>query len=682
MQMNQIIDIAPWLCWALPTVGSIVHLILPKGMGRSRYAIVVLFSFVAWIMALLMIPSMPVHGYNDIAGFWFSLPGGGIVGIGVLIDSLSVVLANLVAFLSFLILVYSFKYMDGEEGEDRYWFFMSFFIGGMLMLILADNLIVFFIGWKIVGLCSYGLIGHYYNDDKKYWIGGPSPFPFQKPSRCGLKALLVTSLGDVALLASVIIIYLYSGTFNFMELYQRAGTWLPEIAKTPGLLTITILLLLAGPFGKSAQFPFHEWLPEAMAGPTPVSALIHAATMVKAGVYIVARVLPIFYFGAWIAVPHINEALTFFITVAVVGCFTAFLAGTQAMVSVELKKVLAYSTMSVIGYMMLSLGVAGMSPNSIVEGFTSGIFHLINHGIFKAALFLCAGVLIHASGSIYIGDMKFSRKEMRFTWAFMWIASLSLIGVPPLSGFWSKDGILLSCLESGQYLLFALAAITISVTSFYAIRFMSIIFHSGSGKSEKHPGHSGEAHRLILLPCAILAILTVGIGLLGPWMKEVLSDLFVEEFHALNLLPVMAGLEHAETPVFVEAVPILISLTMILIGGFPAYRAYFAKKIDVSGLLQRYGTLKLLHGFLWNRWYMDAFFNKVFAGSVLASREPTAKYLEQNMDTAINVGIPRIFSIINANIRKLQTGVFSMNMLYILVFLMILFLIFVLRGVM
>ncbi|MEM2001270.1 MAG: proton-conducting transporter membrane subunit, partial [Candidatus Methanomethylicaceae archaeon] len=263
---------APWLCWALPTIGSVIHFVLPKGLGRARYAAVVLFSFMSWVMALLMLSSIPTHGYEELGGFWFSLPEGASVGIGILLDSLSIILANLVAFLSFLILVYSFKYMEGEPGENRYWFFMSLFIGGMLMLILANNFIFFFIGWKIVGLCSFGLIGHYYTDDRKYWIGGPPPHPFQKPSRCGLKALLVTTFGDVALLGGIIIIYLYSGTFNYVELYETAGVWLSKMSETPGILTITTLLLLAGPGAKSAQFPFHEWLPEAMAGPTPVSA--------------------------------------------------------------------------------------------------------------------------------------------------------------------------------------------------------------------------------------------------------------------------------------------------------------------------------------------------------------------------------------------------------------------------
>ncbi|MEM4216961.1 MAG: NADH-quinone oxidoreductase subunit L [Candidatus Methanomethylicaceae archaeon] len=671
---------APWLCWALPTIGSVIHFVLPKGLGRARYAAVVLFSFVSWVMALLMLSSIPTHGYEELGGFWFSLPEGASVGIGILLDSLSIILANLVAFLSFLILVYSFKYMEGEPGENRYWFFMSLFIGGMLMLILANNFIFFFIGWKIVGLCSFGLIGHYYTDDRKYWIGGPPPHPFQKPSRCGLKALLVTTFGDVALLGGIIIIYLYSGTFNYVELYETAGVWLSKMSETPGILTITTLLLLAGPFAKSAQFPFHEWLPEAMAGPTPVSALIHAATMVKAGVYFVARVLPIFYFAAWVATPAIQEALVFFVVVAAVGGFTAFLAGTQAMVALELKKALAYSTMSVIGYMMLSLGVAGMSPAALVEGFTSGIFHLINHGIFKAALFLCAGVLIHASHSIYITDMNFSSKEMKFTWAFMWIASLALIGVPPLSGFWSKDGILLSCLESGQFALFLLAALTVAVTSFYTIRFMGIMFHKGHSVEKAHGDHKGEPSVLMLLPYGILAVLTVGIGLIGPWVKESIQELFKEQFYALHMISAEHSV-HASVSPIAEAVPIAVSLAMIAVGALPAYRAYISHKLDVSRILKRYEILRGLHVFLWNRWYIDAFFNKVFVNSVLASREPTAKYIEGGIDLALNVGIPRIFSGINNNIRKLQTGILSVNMLYILGFMLILIIAFLVLGV-
>ncbi|MCS7098228.1 MAG: NADH-quinone oxidoreductase subunit L [Candidatus Methanomethyliaceae archaeon] len=678
-------ELAPWLCWIMPTIGSISHYLLPKRMGRTRYLVTISFSFIAWIMALLTLGY--IHEVREIHGIWFPLPDGRLLDIGVLLDPLSIVLANLVAFLSLLILIYSFKYMEGEPGENRYWFFMSLFIGGMLLLILANNFIFFFIGWKIVGLCSFGLIAHYYSDERKYWIGGPEPHPFQKPSRCGLKALWVTTLGDVALLASIIIIYVFSGTFNYMELYHSASSWMGEMSKIPGLLTITIVLFLCGPFAKSAQFPFHEWLPEAMAGPTPVSALIHAATMVKAGVYLVARVFPIFYLATWFI--KIHEAMNFFMIVAFIGCFTAFLAGSQAMVAIELKKVLAYSTMSVIGYMMLGLGAAGLSPYALIEGFTSGIFHLINHGVFKAALFLCAGVLIHASGSIYITDMRFSSKEMKLTWLFMWIASLALIGVPPLSGFWSKDGILLSCLESGQYALFILATLTVSVTSFYVIRCMGIIFHRGidsSNNSHKNHNshishdheHHGEASPIMLIPYGILALITIFIGLIGPFMKEMLSELFSSNFKHLGLLK-YGSPHHGAT--YLEFLTIAISIAMILLGAFPAYRAYIAYKLDVFSILNKYPIMRYFHKFLWNRWYMDAFFNKVFAESVLASREPTAKYIEGSMDLALNVGVPRLFSYINAGMRKLQTGILSVNMIYIISLFLALIMVMLLLGV-
>ncbi|MEM2667436.1 MAG: NADH-quinone oxidoreductase subunit L [Candidatus Methanomethylicaceae archaeon] len=678
-------EITPWLCWILPTIGSISHYLLPKRIGRIRYLVTISFSFMAWISALFMLKY--IHEFHEFHGIWFLLPDGRLLDIGILLDPLSIILANLVSFLSFLILIYSFKYMEGEPGEDRYWFFMSFFIAGMLMLVLANNFIFFFIGWKIVGICSFGLISHYYSDERKYWIGGPEPYPFQKPSRCGLKALLVTTLGDVALLASILIIYVFSGTFNYIELYNNASNWMSQMSRFPGLLTITIILFLCGPFAKSAQFPFHEWLPEAMAGPTPVSALIHAATMVKAGVYIIARVFPIFYIAYWSF--GINEAINFFTIVAIIGCFTAFLAGSQAIVAIELKKILAYSTMSVIGYMMLSLGVAGLSPYSLLEGFTSGIFHLINHGVFKAALFLCAGVLIHASGSIYITDMKFSSKEMKFTWIFMWIASLALIGIPPLSGFWSKDGILLSCLESGQYALFIIAAITVAFTSFYTIRCMGIIFHrsniihenkshNSENHTEHHTEHHGEAPLLMLIPYGIFAIITILIGIIGPWMKEMLSELFSESFKHIGLLNEKV-LHH--TSIEIELTSIAISILMILIGGFPAYRAYITYKLDVSSIINKYPIIKSLQKFLWNRWYMDSFFHKIFVNPILASREPVVKYLENSMDTALNIGIPKIFSNINNGVRKLQTGILSINVIYIISLIMALIIIIFIMGV-
>jgi NADH-quinone oxidoreductase subunit L len=653
---------------------------------------VIVLAALGWVMALLLIPNLLNYNYIDKTAFWFSLGGGKSIGIGMLIDPLSIIMINVVAFLGLLIVIYSKKYMADDANASRFWFFMSLFIGSMLLVVLADNLILMFVGWKLVGLCSFGLIGYYYQDKKEHWIGGPPPTPFVKPSRAALKALLVTTLGDMALLAGIIIIYLYAGTFNFLQILQTAGTWLPAMALTPGMLALTCVLLLLGPFAKSAQFPFHEWLPEAMAGPTPVSALIHAATMVKAGVYLIARLLPIFFFAAWIATPAYPEALTFFIVAAIIGAFTAFMAGTQAIVGKELKKVLAYSTMSSIGYMILALGIAGLSSTTLVAGTASGIFFLINHGIFKVILFLCAGIIIHASGSIYLSDMKLSRQKMRYTWAFMWIGTLALVGVPLFSGFWSKDSVLAATWTSGQYALFAVALLTVILTSFYAFRMMGMIFHSGKSTGPTQPEiedhedaakhEHGEASWIMLIPIGILAALTVIIGFAGQWVSDFLTNAFNKYF--IGTLHLVASNSVASTSALsglgLEIVVAVASTLMIIVGAYPAYRLYVQHKSNPENIVGKSRGLQNIYKFLWNRWYIDAFYNKVFVNTTLAIREPLKRYIESPLDQALNNGIPRIFNGLSKQFKKIQTGILSVNMLYFLIFLVIALLVLWLGG--
>lgn len=675
----------PWLCWALPAAGCFIPLAIRSGSAKVKGLPVVLLTFASMVMALLMIPSITSGGYSDITAFWFSIPGGGSVGMGMLVDPLSIIMASVVAFLSFLIMVYSLKYVEGDPSAGRYWFLMSLFVGGMLLLILADNLILFFIGWKLVGVCSYGLIGYYYQDEREHWIGGPAPHAFQKPSRAGLKALLVTTFGDVALLASVIIIFIYSGTFNFMELYQTSGTWLAGMAQTPGLLTLVAVLFLAGPLAKSAQFPFQEWLPDAMAGPTPVSALIHAATMVKAGVYLVARVLPIFFFAYWVASPGCPEAAIFFYIVVASGTITIILGGTQALVALELKKYLAYSTITAIGYMMLALGVSGLSPGSLVEGVSAGIYHLINHGIYKAALFLCAGILIHVSGTIYVNKMGLSSKSMRLTWIFMLIAGIAMTGAPPLSAFWSKEGILKACLERGQYLPFIIAIVTVVVAIFSLIRVMGLIFSSKASGEEQgavaHSSHGGKSHEgeaplLMLFPPAILVGLTIVISFVGPWLGGLLSGIF-EGYMADTLGLPLESLQgsHALPEQFpLSLVLFAVSVIMVVIGAIPAYRMYVQRKADAADLLARHMLLRSAHGLFWNRFYLDALYNKVFVEWTLAVRSPLAKHIEGTMDAAINVGIPSLVAAASKSLRRMQTGILSVNIIYFIVLLVALIL--------
>ena len=670
-------------------MGAVLVLPLAKFGKKFRDAAAISFSFLGLLMATFLIPEFFSYTYVDKPVFSIALPTGGSLSFGLLIDPLSIILVNLVAFLGFLIMVYSFKYMQNDPGLTRFWFLMSVFIGSMLLLILADNLILMFIGWKIVGFCSFGLIGYYYVDQKEHWIGGPAPSPFQKPSRCGLKALIYTTFGDTALLAAIIILYLYSGTFNLMGLYQTASTWLPKMAQTPGMLAMTSVLFLAGPLAKSAQFPFHEWLPEAMSGPTPVSALIHAATMVKAGVYLIARMLPIFFFAAWLANPTNPEALTFFFATAIIGAFTIVLAGTQALVSVELKKALAYSTMGMIGYMILALGVAGLSATSLVDGVSSAIFQLITHGIFKAALFLCAGVVIHESQSIYLPEMKLSRQKMRFTWAFMWIAALALMGVPPFSGFWSKDDILVSCWASGQYALFAVALGAVILTALYTVRFMGLIFHksrSEDGKSTEVAGESAdeEASWWMVVPYGILAVLTVAIGLAGSWVSGFLNTAFQKYFVSLNLVTSSSVTAHVDPSLSGLSLSIFVataSTLMVLIGTVIAYRFYISHQSKPESLTSNHRSLGYVYAFLKNRWYIDAFYNKVFVDGVLAIRAPLVRYIETPIDYALNVGIPTFFKGVSRRFRRIQTGILSVNMLFFMAFLAFLLLILLLLGV-
>ncbi|TMI29024.1 NADH-quinone oxidoreductase subunit L, partial [Candidatus Bathyarchaeota archaeon] len=293
------------------------------------------------------------------------IPSLGITA-GVLVDPLSLFMANIVAWISLLIMIYSVGYMKGEFGMTRYWFFMNLFIGNMLLLVLADNLLMMFFGWEGVGLCSYALIGHFYRDEPKHWVGSPGDKALgvseeYSPTKAGMKAFVMTRIGDIALLIAIFLIFAFARTFNYNQLVAHvgdSGSWAANLARL-GLLLPTALLFFGGPIGKSAQFPLQEWLPDAMTGPASVSALIHAATMVKAGVFLTGRMGPVFF----IALSQFNQVSQFFGVIAWIGAFTALLAASQAAVAREMKKVLAYSTVSQIGYMMLALGMAGLSAN-------------------------------------------------------------------------------------------------------------------------------------------------------------------------------------------------------------------------------------------------------------------------------------------------------------------------------
>ncbi|MEE9585344.1 MAG: proton-conducting transporter membrane subunit, partial [Nitrososphaerales archaeon] len=368
---------------------------------------------------------------------------------------------------------------------------------------------------------------------------------------------------------------------------------------------------------------------------------------VKAGVYLVARLFPIFFFGYWVA--GFSEAHMFFLLAAGIGAFTAFLAGTQGLVAKELKKALAYSTMSQIGYMMLGFGVAGLSPQALIIGYTAGLFHLISHAIFKAGLFLGAGAVIHSADSIYMMKMSLSRKLMPRTWIFMWVAALSLSGVPPLSGFWSKDGILLSALEANAYWIFALALITVSITAFYSVRLMGLIFHKGGDEhkvekevSHNSSHHSGEPSYIMWLPYGILAVMTVGLGVIGPWFSGFLEKIFGGPFEEILELTNEHAAVGGVSPAVHYILPV-VSVGMFLLGAYPAYRLYIKKNLDPAKIVSSYRSLGFLHRFLWNRWHIDRFYNRVFIGGTMSTRGPVANSVEKPMDRLLNERVPQGF---------------------------------------
>jgi NADH-quinone oxidoreductase subunit L len=729
----------PWLCWIIPMIGSLLMPLLGRISHKIRDLAAVGFAFSSVISTFSMIPYLLSGHYpGDIKlTTWIAFPGGHPLEVGVLVDPLSIIICNVVSFISFLIVVYSTSYMHGDPHLDRYWFFFLFFIGSMLLLVISNNLVQVLVGWEGVGLCSFGLIGYYYRDAKERWLGGPPPAKMFPPSHCGMKAFVVTGVGDVFILAAIFIIFNFAGTLNFMELIETAHNWLPAMAVIPGLIGVTAVLFLGGPIGKSAQFPLHEWLPEAMAGPTAVSALIHAATMVKAGVYLVARMSPVFYLGTFeFGIP---EAQVYFIAIAIVGAFTCFLAASQALVSIELKKILAYSTVSQIGYMMLGLGVSGLSEGAYVAGLTSGVFHLSSHALFKAALFLCAGSVIHSVHTIYTFNMGGLKKYLPITYGLMLIATLSLAGIPPLSGFWSKDSVFLACLIAGTPLsltLLGVGAISAAMTFFYSLRYITVTFWGSPSEyieeMEHHGHHPHESPPMMWVPIAILVFLVavVGIlGLVGVFNPHYSPEIFIEEQIHEMLHHMHIPLHPAHPEISTKWTAVGTSAAMLLIGGVLGWIFYLARKIDSWSFVSGNRYLKGIHTFLWNRWYLNSMYYKIFVYGMIDFGRSLFRGLENAVfdkitalvsngsiafgkllsvfetkayDPALNIGIPKVFvegskalfadletEVIDEGlnvgipaaatglyhrVKKLQTGVLSYNIIYMIIIFLVLIL--------
>ena len=623
-----------WLIFILPYVGALATVALRKA-GRLGDYVAVAFAFLSALFAFTML--LPIlEGQTltitNVGPLTTSVPwisGLGLT-VGVLSDAYTAILTNVVAWVSFLIIFYSIEYMKDDGGHNRYFFFIALFIGSMQLIVLSDNLLSLFVGWEMVGLCSYALIGHYWKDETKDWVGTPGEKALGEeqaysPSQAGMKAFVMTRVGDVAMLAGILILFFYSGTFNYYQLAKDSGSWFQHLYSS-GLLVPVALLIFGGAVGKSAQFPLHEWLPDAMAGPAPVSALIHAATMVKAGVVLVARVAPIFYFIALGSSAYgLGTVQPFFMTVAWIGAFTAILAASQALVGFELKKILAYSTVSQIGYMMLAVGVAGLSTNFSM-GLSAALYQLMSHAIFKACLFLAAGALIHASDSKYISEMGGMRDRMKLTFAAFLIAVASLSGIPPFSGFWSKDAVLGAAWGAGQYALFAVGALTAGMTAFYSFRMLGLVFFGD--RSKRLAEVEGLGHRvhepspIMWVPYSILAALTVIIGL-AALAGEVIPSLNIEAAlqsaasgYIGSLFPtaVLAAPSGA-----LDVAPAGLTLLIVAVGFLAAYMFYLGRRTDPSHYVGQTGFMHGLYNFLEKRWYINALYYKVFVNAPIAA---------------------------------------------------------------
>ena len=529
----------------------------------------------------------PSHGGEHALSFpeprHHGKPSSFVIPMGIYIDPLTAVMLMVVTIVAALVQIYSLGYMHGDPRFARYYAYLSLFTFSMLGLVLAGTYILMFVFWELVGLTSYLLIG--------FW------FEKKSASDAGKKAFVTTKIGDLGFMAGLVILLFAVGTASLPELnymifsHQISGGVLT-------LVGIAGILMFCGAVGKSAQFPLHVWLPDAMEGPTPVSALIHAATMVAAGVYLTARMMGIIL---------ISETMMY--VVASIGAFTAFLAASIGLVQNDIKRVLAYSTVSQLGYMIMALGLAG---------YTAGTFHLMTHAFFKALLFLAAGSVIHAVHSNDIQTMGGLSRKLKTTSATFLVASLSIAGIFPLSGFWSKDEIFATALAGGHYLFLIVGILVAFMTAFYMFRLYFMTF-TGQPRDQHAYEHAHESPKSMTVPLVILAVLSVCAGWVGiPWLTKGYSSF------------VFFGAVHHVAP---NVLLMLISFVVAGSGIGLAYLMYYKGAISPVAMAQRF---KPIYTFLYNKWYFDEFYMAAIINPTYWLAEFLFKFDQYVIDGIVN----------------------------------------------
>ena len=613
-----------WLIPLLPLAGVLVNAILGRWLPRRLVAILASLaigaSFVSAVLvfvAMLGLPAESPTGGNGreriIPIFSWIVAGDFKVEAAILLDQLSILMTLVVTGVSTVIHVYSAAYMADEETyHNRYFTWLNLFVFMMLILVLGDSFLTMYVGWEGVGLCSYLLIG--------YW------FEKESAADAGKKAFIVNRVGDFGFALGIMLIFATFGSMAFADVFPAASTLLP------GTATAIALLLFLGATGKSAQIPLYVWLPDAMEGPTPVSALIHAATMVTAGVYMVARCHSLFEASA--------SALNW---VLWIGAITAFFAATMAMVQKDFKRILAYSTISQLGYMFLGVGAGA---------YAAGVFHLTTHAFFKALLFLCAGSVMHAlSGELDIFKMGGLRKKMPWTFGTFLVGALALSGVPLLAGFFSKDEVLYNAYKSGALIPWLLGVITAGLTAFYAFRLLFVAFYGKSRMAKKAERHVHESPPVMLVPLVILAVLSVVGGYVGLPEFSGLGNAIDEFLHPVfadSILPPVAT-EGAT----VEVVLLAVSVLAVAAGFFIAYWIYI-RNWGLAERMTRGG--QWLYDLVYNKYYVDEAYTEAIVKPLRMAGDFLADAVEErSIDGAVNA-LARLIGLLGEGVRRLQSG--------------------------
>lgn len=470
-----------WLVPFLPLVAYVFLLVLGRKAAEGLVAgVSVILTAVSFVLSLFIFTAVGNNpqGNNTYVFHWLTV-GNRVFDVGFQVTHLNALMLVVVTLVSTLVLLFSVGYMHKDDRFPVFYQYLNLFVFSMLALVISPNLLQLYIFWEMVGLCSYLLVG--------FWYFKPEAAVAAK------KSFIVTRIGDTGMFAGIVILFLASGSFDYNTIFSAVANHTLQIGwlSSNGVVTLTALLIFAGAVGKSAQFPLHVWLPDAMEGPTPVSALIHAATMVAAGVYLVARVYPLFYASA--------GATT---TVAWIGGITALMASLIALTQRDIKRVIAYSTISQLGYMMMALGVGA---------YAYGVFHLMTHAFFKALLFLAAGSVIHAVDTQDLFEMGGLRKKMPITTYTFLAGALALAGIVPFAGFWSKDDILSATLSSGHPVLYWFGLIAAFCTAFYIFRVFFLTF-TGKPRVEEKYEHAHEGSWVMTLPLIVLGVLATIAG--------------------------------------------------------------------------------------------------------------------------------------------------------------------------